>query len=101
MKIRPKMGEVLVRMDRPESQTESGILLAPEAPEPAVTGVVLRCGIWRVNSRGSLIPHPVQRGDKVVVSHRSGRWCRGEELRLKLIPEKKILAVITHDFQKD
>jgi len=94
MKIRPKMGEVLVRMDRPESETDSGLVIPEQGREPSRTGVVLRCGIWRMNSTGCLIPHPVQRGDRIVVSHRSGRWCRDVEMRLKLIPEQKILAVI-------
>jgi len=94
MKIRPLQGQVLLRMDKPDAASPGGIIIPEIDREPAETGVVQRCGIWKMNKRGCLLPFPVHRGQRVVINKRVGRWVRGENVGLKLIHMENILAVI-------
>ncbi len=94
MKIRPLQGQVLVYMDPRSTETESGIILPEAKRDEATTGKVIRCGIWKQDRKGNLIPFPVKRGDHVVIQRSVGRWVHKEKERLKLVPMERILAVL-------
>lgn len=93
-RIRPKQGQVLLRMELPQEVSDGGILIPENARERAQIGKVVRCGIWRQNKRGSLIPYECKAGDTVVINGRSGRWLKTEKLGLKIVDMDKVLAVI-------
>ena len=92
--IRPLQGKVLVRMDRDDEVSEGGIVIPERQRDQATTGTVLRMGIWRQNAKGNLIPFPVSKGDKVVISKYRGRQVKNPELRLKLVDQDDIHAIL-------
>ena len=96
MKLRPLQGQVLVRMDSQEAVTSGGIHIPEKHQEKATTGTVVAHGIWKQNKLGNLIPFPVRRGDKVVISKRMGRWIHGPNKRLKIVPMEFVLAVLEY-----
>lgn len=91
--IRPMQGKILLRMEKPPEQSDGGILIPEQHREKATIGSVVRCGIWRMNKKGALIPFPVQSGQRVIVSGRTGRWIKGEDVRLKIVDMDNVLAV--------
>ncbi len=86
------MGNVLVEMLPQETQSDGGIHIPDVAQEKSQLGVVVEIGIWRPNRKGNLMPYDFQRGDKILVNRRAGRWIHGEAGKLKLIPAEKVLA---------
>jgi chaperonin GroES len=93
MKIRPLQGKVLLRMENPPEQSDGGIFIPEKHREKATIGAVVRCGIWRMNKKGALLPFPVKSGQRVLVSSRVGRWLKGEDIGLKIVDMDQVLAV--------
>lgn len=102
MKIRPLMGECLLYMETPPTESGGGIALLDTPsegndPSGVIYGEVRRLGIWELDGKGRMIPHPVKPGDRVAINSGAGRWLRSERERLKLVPAKSILAVVEKD----
>lgn len=80
-------------MEQPPSVSSGGIAIPETAREKAKVGTVVRCGIWRMNRRGNLIPFPVVAGQRVLINERAGRWLMGENLGWKLVDQNDVLAI--------
>lgn len=92
--IRPMQGKILLRMEKAPEQSDGGIVIPEKHREKATIGSVVRCGIWRQDKKGALIPFPVQSGQRVVVNGRVGRWLKDDEnLGLKIVDMREVLAV--------
>lgn len=94
MTIRPLQGKILLRMEQPPEESDGGIFIPEQHREKATIGAVVRCGIWRMNKKGALIPFPVQNGQRVLVSSRIGRWIKGEDIGLKIVDMTEVLAIL-------
>jgi chaperonin GroES len=94
-RIRPKQGEALVEV-LPNEISDGGIHIPDkyQYQERAQKAVVRRLGVWPVSKRGRLVAYEVKPGDTVYFPKTVGTWLHGEQHRLKVLPARRILAVV-------
>lgn len=63
---------LLIKEEKNEATTKTGIILPGKDREPTYRGTVLQTGTGRRADNGDLIPMEVKVGDRVVYSHFSG-----------------------------
>lgn len=82
MNLRPLGDRVIIRADKVEEKTASGLYLASEAKEKPQTGVVVAVGEGKRDKDGNLIPMPVKEDDHVLYGKYGGTEIKlnGEEL---------------------
>jgi chaperonin GroES len=70
--VRPVHDRILVKVDKPADELESGILLAGGGADKPTTGTVAKIGTGRVMENGEIEPMPVAAGDKVLYGQYAG-----------------------------
>ncbi len=94
MRLVPLGDKVIVRRIEEEEQTAGGILLPDTAREQPQIGRVLSVGDGRRLSDGSLVPHQVHEGERVVFQRYSGNEVEVDGETLLIMSENDILAVL-------
>ena len=94
MKVRPLADRVLVKTEKTESKTASGIIIPDTAKEKPSEGVVEAVGNGFRAEDGKILPMSVKAGDKVLF----GKWA-GTEIKVNgearlIIKESDILAIV-------
>lgn len=70
--VRPIHDKILVKVDKPADELQSGILLAAGGADKPTTGTVAQTGTGRVMENGEIEPMPVGEGDKVLYGQYAG-----------------------------
>ncbi|MBA4039950.1 MAG: co-chaperone GroES [Planctomyces sp.] len=93
--FRPLHDKILVRRDKAETKTDTGLYLPEKAKETPRTGTVEAVGTGTINHEtGELTPLTVRKGDRVLFSSYSGTEIKIEGSELLVMSEEEILAVI-------
>ncbi|MCX7610286.1 MAG: co-chaperone GroES [Ignavibacterium sp.] len=94
-KIKVFGARVVLKIDEPEQQTMSGIIIPEKAQEKTYTGTVVAKGDGQRLSSGAHFPIELEIGDKVLYTRLAGVpiEIEGEEGQFLVINERDILAV--------
>lgn len=70
--VRPIHDRLLVKLDKPAEELDSGILLSTGGADKPTSGEVIAIGTGRVMENGEIEPLPVKAGDKVLYGQYAG-----------------------------
>ncbi len=98
-KLRPLADRVAVRRLERNEKTPGGIIIPQNADDPdkAWHGEVVACGPGKVREDGQCIEPRVKTGDKVLCGKYSGQELTVEGVKLLILREDEILAVVESD----
>lgn len=97
MNFKPTRGNIIVKLLNKQKKTETGILLPDTVKNPHREAEVIAVSVGTLNMDGSITPHEVSVGDKIIVRNRDelnneinidGEMCI-------LITDRDILAITT------
>ena len=91
--IKPLSDRVLIKMQKSEETTKSGIILASTAKEKPQVAEVIEVGPGKMVD-GKREEMNVKKGDKVVVSQYAGTEVKYEGEEYLILREEDILAVV-------
>ncbi|MDD3126906.1 MAG: co-chaperone GroES [Candidatus Izemoplasmatales bacterium] len=91
--LKPLHDNVVLKKDKIEKKTASGIILSGDAKEQPSFATVVAVGEG-ARVEGELVPMTVQVGDKVVYKKYSATEFKFEEEEYLIIAEKDILAIL-------
>ena len=92
--IRPILDKLLVRVNKGEAKTESGLIISAKTKEnEPVIGVVDARGPGG-NIDGKDVKMYVEKGDKVIINKYSGADISFEGKDYKIVSQRDILAII-------
>jgi chaperonin GroES len=94
MNIKVFGARMVLKPDKKEETTKSGILLPEKAQEETYTGTVIAVGNGMRLENGSHFPMEVQVGDRVIYSRIAGVPYEHEGENYLIINENHIVAVI-------
>jgi chaperonin GroES len=86
--IKPLADRVVIKPDKEEEVTASGILVSRKGEKPMMTGEVIEVGS-EVQS--------VMKGDHVIFAEQFFETYKQEEIKYQIGKEEEILAIITSD----
>ncbi len=93
--FRPLHDKLLVRRDKAEDRTKSGIFLPEKAKDTPKTGVVEAVGTGTLNTdTGHLTPLSVKKGERVLFSSYAGTEIKLNDEEYLVMSEEEIMAVI-------
>lgn len=93
--FRPLHDKILVRRDKAEDKTESGLYLPEKAKETPKIGTIEAVGTGTINHEtGELIPLSVKKGDRVLFSSYAGSELKLNNDEFLVMSEDEILAII-------
>lgn len=93
--IKPLHDQVLIKLEKKEDVTKSGIIITrtkEDNLEPD-RGEVVAVGPGRIGYNGELIPTDIKIGDKVLFAKYAGHLIKEKDEELVLVGEKDIIAV--------
>ena len=93
MKVIPLADRVLVKTEKTEAKTASGIILADTSKEKPMKGKVIAAGPGAYQN-GVLVPMTVKEGDMVVYSKYSGSEIKLDGQELLIVRQSDILAIV-------
>ncbi len=94
MRIEPIGDKIVVKRTDADEKTAGGILLPDAARERPQTGKVLSVGTGRLLADGTRSNPQVNEGDRVVFSSYAGTEIEVDGLKLLIMNESDILAVL-------
>ena len=94
MKVTPLADRVLVKIEKAESKTASGIIIPDTAKEKPSKGEVVAIGTGGRDEQGKTIPMTVKVGDKVLFGKWSGTEVKIEGEELLIIKEADVLGIL-------
>lgn len=96
MKVKPKRDNVLVKVEKEDKQTKSGIVVVENetSKQSPDRGTVIEVGEGRYLNNGTLIPTSVVPGDHIIFQKFAGTEIKVEEEVYLMIKENDILATV-------
>ncbi len=94
IKIKPLGDRVLVRIEKQEKTTKSGLVIPDTAQEKPQIGTVVAVGTGRMLENGQTLPIEVKVNDKVIFSKYAGTEVKIDEVEHLLLSVDDILAVV-------
>lgn len=96
LKLRCLYHHVLVRLDKPEQQLKTGLIIPDSVVDDMArhTGVVEHAGHGRMQPDGSIIPLQVKVGDRVLFGKYAGLKLVINGVEYKYMREDEIIAII-------
>lgn len=94
MGIRVLGARLLVKEDKVEEATKSGIILTQSAQEPKCQGVVISVGEGALTEDGTRVPMLVSPGDSVIYTEFSGSPIEVEGQTYVILNERDVLAIV-------
>lgn len=94
MNIKPLFDNVLIKPQKEEEKTASGIVLPDSAKEKPQTGVVMAVGAGKKNSTGKIIAMVVKVGQKVMYKKWGGTEVKVDHEEWTLVGQEDILAIV-------
>lgn len=100
--IEPFFNKVIVRLaeDKQETELDNGLILPPGVrpkPKPQTEGYVVSLGSGGVTKTGTVLPHSVEPGDRVILQPKQGATVEICGESYIIIPEEHIDAIVTED----
>jgi chaperonin GroES len=93
--IKPLGERVVVRREKEETKTSTGIILGETNKEKSRIATVVALGTGRILDNGKTVPFNVSVGDRVFLSNYAGdNEVTYEEDELLIVDQSQILAVI-------
>lgn len=93
--MKPMMDRVLVKRDKKEDKTASGLILPTEAKETPNSGLVVAVGNGRRSTEtGVLMPMTVKKGDRVLFSRFGGQEVTVEDETFLVLREDEIFGIL-------
>ena len=94
--LRPLENRVVVLPDQEQTVLPSGLILPDHVKAKTMPwrGVVLATGIGRLKGDGSRVPPDVSFGDTVIFNAFAGAEVESDGLRVKVIRDSDVLAVV-------
>ncbi len=93
--IKPLGDKVVVRREKEEQKTSTGIILGETSKEKSRVATVVALGTGRILDNGNTVPFNVKVGDKVFLSsYTSDNEITYEDEDLTIVEQSQILAVI-------
>lgn len=93
MNLKPLADRVVIKTDKPEETTKSGIILTNSAKEKPQVATVIAVGPG-VKENGVLTPMNVKVGDKVLTSKYGGTEVKVDDEEYTIVRESDILAIV-------
>lgn len=94
MELKALNDRVVIKQDKAETTTASGLFLASDSKEKPQTGIVIYVGEGRRTKDGSLIPMNVKVGDKVIFSKYGGAEIVLDDEEVLIVKSDDIYAII-------
>ncbi len=94
MKLRPLGDRLVVTIQEEKETTPTGLMLPETAKETPQRGEVIAVGNGRYNDEGKRIPMDVKVGDVVLYAKYGGSELKVEGMKLLILQESDVLAVI-------
>ncbi len=93
--FKPLHDKVLVKRDKAEDRTESGLYLPEKSKEAPKLGTVIAVGTGTVNhDTGALVPLTIKKGDRVLFTSYSGTEIKLNGDEYLVMSEEEILAIV-------
>jgi len=94
MKLKPIGDKIVVKPEKEEEVTKSGIVLPDTAKEKPQKGKVIAVGPGKVLDNGERSPMEVKEGDTVVYSKYAGTEVKIDDKEYLILSQRDILAII-------
>ncbi|MDO8886006.1 co-chaperone GroES [Candidatus Oleimmundimicrobium sp.] len=94
MNLQPLGDRVVVKPDKGEEKTKSGIVIPDTAKEKPQEGEIVAVGSGNRDESGKKIPLEVKKGDKVLYSKYGGTETKVEGKEYLILRESDILAIV-------
>ena len=94
MSLRPLSDRIVVRAQKAEETTSSGIILPDTAKEKPQIGSVVSVGPGKINDSGETIKMTLKKNDKVLYGKYSGTEVNIDGEELLIMRESDILATL-------
>ncbi|MFW6237437.1 MAG: co-chaperone GroES [Desulfosudaceae bacterium] len=94
MKVTPLHDRLLVKREKEEARTKSGLIIPDTAREKPAKGKVSVCGPGRLDDKGKRHPLDVKKGDRVLFSQYAGTEIKIEGEEYLFMKESDILGII-------
>ena len=94
MQLRPLGDRVLVKPEKAEQKTASGLYISSGAQEKPQRGEVIAVGAGKVNDKGERIPVDVKVGDVVIYGKYGGNEVKIDGEEYLLMRDSDIYAVV-------
>ena len=94
MNLKPLSDRIVVKADKADETTASGIILPDTAKEKPQIGTVVSAGPGKQNDSGSIIKMTLKKSDKVLYGKYSGTEVNIDGEELLIMRESDILATL-------
>lgn len=94
MQLRPLGDRVLVKPDKAEQKTASGLYISSGAQEKPQRGTVVAVGVGKIDDNGERLPMDVKVGDVVIYGKYGGNEVKVEGEDYLLMRDSDIYAVV-------
>jgi chaperonin GroES len=94
MKVRPLQDRLLVRRVEEQEKTKGGIIIPDSAKERPLEGEVIAVGNGKRLEDGTLVPHDVKKGDRILFGKYSGTEIKVDGIEHLILREEEVLGVI-------
>jgi len=94
MKLNPLSDRVIVKAQKAEEKTASGIILPDTAKEKPQIGEIVAIGPGKTNDAGKLMKMSLKKGDKILYGKYSGSEVNIDGDELLIMRESDILATL-------
>ncbi|MDR1364601.1 MAG: co-chaperone GroES [Oscillospiraceae bacterium] len=91
--IKPLLDKVLVKVEKPEETTRTGIILAGKKDQPCVATVIARGPGGVID--GKEVKMCVETGDKIIINDYSGSKITYDGQEYTILSQRDILALIS------
>lgn len=93
--FRPLHDKILIRRDKAEDKTASGLYLPEKAKDTPKTGIIEAVGTGTLNTEtGTLTPLTVKKGDRVLFSSYAGTEIKLGTEDYIVMSEEEVMAII-------
>lgn len=92
--IKPLFDHVLIKPEKEEEKTPSGIVLPDSAKEKPQVGTVMAVGQGGLTEDGKKIPMKIKKGQKVIYKKWGGNEVKVNGQEWLLVEQKDILAIV-------
>lgn len=97
MKLVPVRDKIIVEKEEVVKKTTGGILIPDGAAEKPIIGLVLAVGPGRVTENGTLIPLPVEVGDRIIYTKYAGTEIEMDDKKYLILSESDVQSVIKEE----
>ena len=94
MALRPLGDRFVVKTEKAEEKTKSGLVLPDTAKEKPQEGKVIAVGTGKVGDDGKKIPLDVKTGDKILFGKYSGSEVKLDDKEYLILREDDVLAIL-------